>query len=52
MDTAIVMGVGPDQGMGAQLSKRFASFSLHVVVAGRTQATLDAVVESIHADGG
>ena len=52
MDTAIVMGVGPDQGMGAQLCRRFASFGLHVFVAGRTQAKLDAVVENIRADGG
>jgi NAD(P)-dependent dehydrogenase (short-subunit alcohol dehydrogenase family) len=52
MDTAIVMGVGPDQGMGAQLCKRFSSLGLHVFVAGRTQAKLDAVVEGIRADGG
>ncbi|MGE4616233.1 MAG: SDR family NAD(P)-dependent oxidoreductase [Gammaproteobacteria bacterium] len=52
MNVAVVMGVGPDQGMGAQLCRRFASFGLHVFVAGRTQAKLDAVAENIRADGG
>ena len=36
MGTAIVIGVGPDQGLGAQLCKRFAAEGLHVLVAGRT----------------
>ena len=44
MGTAIVIGVGPDQGLGAQLCKRFAAEGLHVLVAGRTQSSLDAVV--------
>lgn len=52
MDAAIVMGVGPDQGMGAQLCKRFASFGLHVVIAGRTQEKIDAVAEDIRSGGG
>jgi NAD(P)-dependent dehydrogenase (short-subunit alcohol dehydrogenase family) len=52
MDTAIVIGVGPDQGMGAQLCKRFASLGLHVVISGRTQSTLDTVVADIVASGG
>ena len=52
MDIAVVMGVGPDQGMGAQLCKRFASFGLHVFVAGRTQEKLDAVADGIRTDGG
>ena len=52
MNIAVVMGVGPDQGMGAQLCRRFASFGLHVFVAGRTQAKLDAVAKNIRADGG
>lgn len=49
---AIISGVGPDQGMGAQLARRFAGHGLHVFVAGRTQGKLDAVVASIHSDGG
>jgi len=52
MKTAIVIGVGPDRGLGAQLCRRFAKEGLHVVVAGRTQASLDAVVKSITEAGG
>src|SRR6478609_11711919 len=52
MGTAIVIGVGPDQGLGAQLCKRFASEGLNVLVAGRTKAALDAVVADIVAAGG
>src|SRR4051794_20080097 len=52
MGTAIVMGVGPDQGLGAQLCKRFAAEGLNVLVAGRTKAALDAVVSDIVAAGG
>ncbi len=52
MRTAIVIGVGPDQGLGAQLCKRFAAEGLHVLVGGRTQAALDAVVVDIVAAGG
>jgi len=52
MGTAIVIGVGPDQGLGAQLCKRFAADGLHVLVAGRTRAALDAVVADIVAAGG
>jgi NAD(P)-dependent dehydrogenase (short-subunit alcohol dehydrogenase family) len=52
MGTAIVIGVGPDQGLGAQLCKRFAAEGLHVLVAGRTKSALDAVVTDISAAGG
>src|SRR5258708_29004144 len=52
MPTAIIIGVGPDQGLGAQLCKRFAAEGLHVLVAGRTQSALDAVVADIIAAGG
>ncbi len=50
--SAIVIGVGPDRGLGAQLCRRFAAEGLRVLVAGRTQQKLDAVVESIRQDGG
>jgi NAD(P)-dependent dehydrogenase (short-subunit alcohol dehydrogenase family) len=50
--TAIVIGVGPDRGLGAQLCRRFAAEGLHVLVAGRTRGKLDAVVEAIRNDGG
>lgn len=52
MKTAIVSGVGPLEGLGAQLCVRFARLGLHVVVAGRTQAKLDAVVDAIEDAGG
>jgi len=52
MGTAIVIGVGPDQGLGAQLCKRFAAEGLNVLVAGRTKSALDAVVADIIAAGG
>jgi NAD(P)-dependent dehydrogenase (short-subunit alcohol dehydrogenase family) len=52
MGTAVIIGVGPDQGLGAQLCKRFAAEGLHVLVAGRTKAALDAVVSDIVATGG
>jgi NAD(P)-dependent dehydrogenase (short-subunit alcohol dehydrogenase family) len=52
MRNAIVIGVGPDRGLGAQLCKRFASEGLKVYAAGRTQSALDAVVAGITAAGG
>ncbi|MCC6707137.1 MAG: SDR family NAD(P)-dependent oxidoreductase [Gammaproteobacteria bacterium] len=52
MNTAIVMGVGPLAGMGAQLALRFASFDLEVLVAGRDSAKLAAVVDAVARAGG
>ena len=51
MDVAIVIGVGPEQGLGAQLAHRFSRLGLHTVVAGRTQSALDQVVSAIERDG-
>ncbi len=50
--TAIVIGVGPDRGLGAQLCHRFSKEGLHVLLAGRSQDKLDAVVAAIERDGG
>jgi NAD(P)-dependent dehydrogenase (short-subunit alcohol dehydrogenase family) len=50
--TAVVIGVGPDRGLGAQLCRRFAAEGLHVLVAGRTAEKLEAVVSSIEKAGG
>jgi NAD(P)-dependent dehydrogenase (short-subunit alcohol dehydrogenase family) len=50
--TAIVIGVGPEAGLGARLAQRFASLGLHVFVAGRTRAQLDKVVRSIETNDG
>ena len=52
MHKAVIIGVGPDRGLGAQLCKRFAKEGLHVVAAGRTPASLDAVVGDIERSGG
>jgi NAD(P)-dependent dehydrogenase (short-subunit alcohol dehydrogenase family) len=52
MKTAIVIGVGPERGLGAQLCKRFAAQGLKVIVAGRTQSALQAVVDDIAKAGG
>lgn len=52
MRKAIIMGVGPEHGLGAQLSRRFAAEGLHVYVAGRTRASIDAVAEAIRRAGG
>ena len=49
---AIVIGVGPEAGLGARLAQRFASLGLHVFVAGRTQTDLDRVVNSITTNHG
>jgi NAD(P)-dependent dehydrogenase (short-subunit alcohol dehydrogenase family) len=51
MKTAIVIGVGPDRGLGAQLCQRFAAEGLKVIVAGRTKSTIEAVVNKIMAAG-
>ncbi len=49
---AIVVGVGPEDGLGGALCKRFAKRGMHVFVAGRTQSKLDAVAAAITAAGG
>src|SRR5262249_28676457 len=52
MKTAIIIGVGPDRGLGAQLCKRFAADGLKVIVAGRTKSTVEAVARDIASSGG
>lgn len=52
MKTAIVIGVGPDRGLGAQLCKRFAVDGLKVIVAGRTLSALEVVANDIEKAGG
>jgi NAD(P)-dependent dehydrogenase (short-subunit alcohol dehydrogenase family) len=49
---AIVVGVGPEAGLGGALCKRLASEGLHVFVAGRTPEKVEAVTGSIRAAGG
>jgi NAD(P)-dependent dehydrogenase (short-subunit alcohol dehydrogenase family) len=52
MKTAVVIGVGPKLGLGAQLSKRFAADGLRVIVAGRTKSTIEAIAKDIAREGG
>jgi len=49
---AIVVGVGAEAGLGGALCKRFGREGLHVLVAGRTPARLEAIVRAIGAAGG
>lgn len=51
-EIAIVVGVGPVEGLGARLCERFAREGLHVLAAGRTPERLDALVSKINASGG
>ena len=51
-NSAIIFGVGPRQGVGAELCHRAAMRGLHVYVNGRTQAKIDAVASDIEAEGG
>ena len=50
--TAVVVGVGAERGLGAALCRRFAQSGYHVLVAGRTQAKIGRVAETIAAAGG
>mgnify|MGYP003388392881 CR=1 FL=1 len=52
MKSTIVIGVGPIDGLGAQLCRRFAASGLHVQVAGRSASKLDEVVALIESEGG
>ena len=49
---AVVLGVGAERGVGAGLSRRFAKEGYHVLVAGRTAAKIEKVVETIRTAGG
>lgn len=45
--SALVMGVGPEKGLGAALCRRFAKEGMQVFVCGRTQEKVHAVCSSI-----
>jgi NAD(P)-dependent dehydrogenase (short-subunit alcohol dehydrogenase family) len=49
---AIVVGVGPEAGLGGALCKRLAREGCHVFVAGRTPEKVEAVVRTIRSEGG
>lgn len=50
--TAIVVGVGAEQGIGAAAARRFAQGGHHVYVGGQTQAKIELVANAIRAQGG
>jgi len=50
--TAVVVGVGAEQGLGAAACRRFAGEGYHVLVAGRTADKIDQVAGTIVAAGG
>jgi short-subunit dehydrogenase len=50
--SAVVIGVGPEQGLGATLAKHFAAQGLHVFIAGRSRRKLAVITEKIRNQGG
>lgn len=52
MSTALVIGVGSENGVGGAVCRRFAREGLHVVVAGRTEDKVAKVAQAIRAKGG
>jgi len=51
-NSAVIIGVGPEQGLGAALATFFAGKDLHVFIAGRSEAKLCKVAEAIRQAGG
>src|SRR5215469_8212311 len=49
--TAVIVGVGAEQGLGAAACRRFAEKGHHVLVAGRTLAKIEQVARRISAAG-
>ena len=52
IQVAVVLGVGPKNGLGAALCRRMSQEGLHVLVSGRTESSLSAVVEEVQSLGG
>ena len=50
--TAIVLGAGASEGIGAALARRFAASGMHVIVTGRTEEKVQALAETIGEGGG
>ncbi|MCF7970612.1 MAG: SDR family NAD(P)-dependent oxidoreductase [Methylococcaceae bacterium] len=51
-NSAVVIGVGPERGLGATLANHFAAQGLHVYIAGRSKEKLQQVVNRIVTNGG
>ena len=52
MDKAVILGVGPSNGLGAKLAKKFASKNLHIFISGRTESSLTSIAKEIGDSGG
>lgn len=50
--SAIIIGVGPEQGLGAALAIFFAKKGLHVFIAGRSEDKLQKIAQKIRQNGG
>ena len=50
--SALIMGVGPEQGLGAALCKRCAKENMQVFVCGRTTEKIENIAELINSAGG
>jgi NAD(P)-dependent dehydrogenase (short-subunit alcohol dehydrogenase family) len=50
--SAVVIGVGPEAGLGGALCRRFAEAGYHVLVSGRTMSKVETVANRIIAAGG
>lgn len=51
-NTAIVIGVGAEEGIGAAICRCFAAHGYHIIAAGRTTEKLSQVVRTISFEGG
>lgn len=51
-NSAVIIGVGPEKGLGASLAKCFAAKGLHVFIAGRSDDKLQRVASVIQSRGG
>ena len=47
MKKAVILGVGPEAGLGSQLALRFARDGMHVLGASRTPSALEKLVAKI-----
>ena len=50
--SALIMGVGPEQGLGAALCKRFAREGIQIFVCGQTTDKVEHIAELINSNGG
>ena len=50
--TAVILGVGPVEGLGANLSMHAARAGLHVFISGRTESAIEGIASKIIDEGG